>query len=279
MPGLIISGREVAIPTVTVANFKDDPKLRLLLGEDGKRRQPPKGAKRPRVSSLTFHTTRGIPGGSDKRAQQVLKGAGPSTNAGRRVVDMWTRDERYAGAHLIIDFDRTVYCIADIVDEESFHATTANHVSVGIEIVQGGQAELYEEQIHTALVVANFLTATLGIQRQIPCKYRRRPHKRLEEGALDWWGVFGHRDQTYNRGEGDPGNYLMDCLATIGYERFDLDAGEDLKAWKARQEWLGFEPKDRDGIPGPATVAALRKAGYVDGLWACPPVERADTIT
>lgn len=276
MPGLIISGREVAIPSVRVVNFRDDPKLRLLMGEDGRRRKAPKGAKTPRVSSICLHTTRGIPGGKDKRPQQVLPGAGPSTDAGRRVVDMWTRDDRYAGAHLIHDFDQTVYQIADLVDEAAYHATTANDVSIGIEIVQGGQAELYEQQIHTTLAVVNFLTAHLGIQRQIPSKYRRRPHKRLEDGALDWWGVFGHRDQTSNRGEGDPGSYVMDCLATIGYERFDLDAGDDLKAWRARQEWLGFDAKDRDGVPGPRTVAALRKAGFVDGLWACPPAERAD---
>lgn len=277
MSGLVISGKEVEVPGLRVVNYKDDPTLRLKQGEDGVKRRAPAKGKVPRVQSIGHHTTGGIPGGKDLRRQSIIPGAGTGTDGGRRIVDQWNRDARCAGAHLVVDHDGVAYCLADLVDEETFHATTINAVSIGIENVQGhAHAELYEDQIHASIRLTLFLTALLGIQRQIPSVYRRRPHMRLAAGGADWYGVFGHRDQSDNRGEGDPGNYLMDCLATAGFERFDLDLQDDLAAWRRRQSWLGFEGPQVDGVPGPGTVKALKAAGFADGLWACPPAERAD---
>jgi N-acetylmuramoyl-L-alanine amidase len=267
--GLVVDGLRLAVPGVRVVNFLDDARLRLKIGEDGTLR--PRGA---RVQAVVLHTTRGAPDSDDHRAQQLRPGAGPSTRAGFEVVADWTADHRCAGAHLVIDFDGVVYCLADLVREESFHATSVNARTIGIELKQGRDCELYAEQLSVMARVVDWITADLGIQRQIPDRYRG-PVERLEAGGADFYGVFGHRDQTDRRGEGDPGDLAMAELGTRGYERFNLRAGDDREVWRKRQAALGFGAADCDGIPGPKTVDALRRRGYQAGLWACPPSERA----
>jgi hypothetical protein len=78
-------------------------------------------------------------------------------------------------------------------------------------------------------------------------------------------GIFGHRDNTERRGRWDPGEVVFQMLAARGVEQFDFAAGEDLEVWAKRQRELGITA---DGVPGPGTVAALKAAGYVDGIWA-----------
>jgi len=78
-------------------------------------------------------------------------------------------------------------------------------------------------------------------------------------------GIVGHRDLTASRGEGDPGDAIMEALAKAGCERLDFANHEDIAVWKERQSQLGMS--DPDGIPGPMTVAALRQSGHRDGIW------------
>ena len=94
-------------------------------------------------------------------------------------------------------------------------------------------------------------------------EYKGKPVIDLE-GKFLKYGVFGHRNLTSKRGAGDPGDYLLQALADAGYEEFDFAEGEDVRVWQSRQGELGIKP---DGLPGSATVAALKEAGYVDGLW------------
>ena len=103
---LIIGGREVPVPGYATYSWRDDPRLRLTMGQDGRRRRPTGSAQR--VSLLVFHTTRGIPGGKDKRAQLILDGVGPSTDGGRRVNQFWAKDPKYSGAHVVIDHDTAI---------------------------------------------------------------------------------------------------------------------------------------------------------------------------
>lgn len=266
MPGLIINGVENVVPGLKVVNWKDDPKLRLKMPEDGRPRVP------PRVGCVTVHSTLGAPDSQNRHPQTLLPGLGPSTNAGEYLVDMWSKDGRCAGAALGVDFDGTVYCLCDLVTEESYHATTANQVSIGIEIKQGvSQSEFYEGQIAAVVTLVNYITAYLGIQRQMPGAYTNKPVPRLATGAKDFYGVFGHRDQSDNRGFGDPGDFVMTVLEKAGYERFNLFNNDDITAWKKRQAWLGFPASKCDGIPGPQTTAALKAKGFDCGLWVCPP--------
>jgi hypothetical protein len=269
MSGVVIDGVETEVPGLTVSNWHDNPRLRLRIGQ-------PNGANDGRlrrtrwVRNIILHTTKGIPGGKDKRPQKILPGLGPKGQAAESVARWWSTSELASGAHLVCDFDGTWICLADLATECAYHATTVNDISIGIEICQGREAELYEGQLASVITMVDFLTARFGIQRQVPDAYRG-PISRLEEGGADCVGVFGHRDQTDNRGPGDPGDAIMERLRAAGYESFDFGAGADRAAWKERQQQLSVRQGKSlvvDGIPGPAMVAHLLQCGYPCGLWA-----------
>jgi hypothetical protein len=276
MPGVVIDGVQTDVPGLRVASWFDDPRLRLRVGQ-------PRAANdgRPRqtrwIRSIVLHTTKGIPGGKDLRPQVIRPGRGPAGMHAEDVARWWASSELCSGAHLVCDFDGTWVCLADLATECAYHATTINDVSIGIEICQGAQAELYDGQLDAVVTMVDFLTARFGIQRQIPDAYTG-PIPRLERGGADCVGVFGHRDQTGNRGRGDPGDAIMARLAAAGYERFDFRAGADQVAWRQRQQQLG-PPVVVDGVPGPATVTALAQAGYPHGLWTAHAPSAAATQT
>jgi hypothetical protein len=273
--GIILDGTALPMPGFDIENFVDNPALKLAPGDVRARN----ARERNNVHLIVMHSTGGIPGGADMRPQVILPGFGPSTNAGERIVASWTHDaKRPGGAHIIVDFDGSIYCCADLLTQAAYHAKEANGPSVGIEVVQGhGQAELYESQIAVAASFAVKLCAMLpiAIQRQIPTPYKGHPMARFvasQQNASplsDVVGIVGHRDLTATRGEGDPGNAIMDALATAGCEVLDFEHNEDIEIWKSRQTLLGL--LGVDGIPGPRTVEALKKAGRADGIWRSVP--------
>lgn len=275
MPGLIIGGKEVEVPGVAVRNFKDEPKLALRVKHPNGANDGESPRKYP-VTLVVLHTTKGIPGGRDKRPQVLKPGMGPDTRAEDRTATYWSTDPQHSGAHIVIDHDGSVGCLADLKDVCAYHAGDhgVNHRSVGIEIYQGSGAELYEEQLRVVVKVVNVLTEQFGIQRQIPASYKNKPVPRLDDGGKDFIGVVGHRDVSNNRGFGDPGDFIFSFLQEAGYERFDLFSNEDLAVWKERQKEISAKSGLQltlDGIPGPSTRAALRQLGYQSGLWALPP--------
>jgi hypothetical protein len=242
-----------------VENFLTNKALKL--GERSCRGR--KDEERAKICAIIFHTTKGIPGGKDLRPMVLKKGQGPNTKAGARTVSMWANDTtRYAGAHFIVDFDGSIYQCADVVLTATYHAELANGRTVGIELCQGKDAEVYEAQMESGVNLANWLTEKLSIQRQIPNKYQG-PIERLE-GKLNTYGVFGHRDLTNRRGAGDPGDFIFQALKKAGFESWDFKAGEDITVWRDRQRDLGVPP---DGQPGPKTVEALVDKGHPHGLW------------
>ncbi len=279
MPGLIIGGNEVEVPGVTVRNYKDEPKLALRLTSPGDGQVP----RDYPVTLVVLHTTKGIPGGSNKTPQRLVPGLGPDTRAEDRTVNYWSTDPQHSGAHIVIDSDGSVGCLADLAKVCAYHAgdRSVNHRSIGIEIYQEADADLYADQLAVVVKVVDVLTAQFGIQRQIPHRYLGKPVPRLDLGAKDFVGVIGHRDCSNQRGQGDPGDFVFDFLAGAGYERFDLFAGKDLEVWKERQKEISTKtgiPLTIDGVPGPSTRAALKQLGYKDGLWAQPPVAKDSQV-
>jgi len=216
------------------------------------------------VRGIVLHTTHG------KYPQTIHPGVG---NAGGALANIkyWNRVPAYASSHLLVDADGRVIQTSDLITEQTWHATSVNAVTVGIEIVQGSDGSLFQGQIDTVVHLCDWLTARLGIQRQIPMAYAGKPIDRLVHGGLDVVGVVGHRDQTTNRGRGDPGDLVMDALVAASYERFDMQLGMDLAAWKDRQKFLGFPLASRDGVAGPRVVNALKAKGFVDGIWVRRP--------
>jgi hypothetical protein len=261
MGTLVVGGKEIKTWFDTV-NYLDDPKCKL-----GPRSCRKRGTDEQKgLCGIIVHTTGGIPGGKDLRPQLLKAGAGPNTKAGSKYAQMWQTDlSKFGGAHLVVDFDGKVYQCCDLLLDAAYHAELANGRSIGIEVCQNrADAGLYEAQIEANVKLVSWLTAQFGIQRQIcALPYEGKPVTCLA-GKLTRYGVFGHRNLTSRRGSGDPGDYLLQALSDAGYEEFDFDAEEDLETWKNRQGSLGVKA---DGMPGPATVAALKEAGYHNGIW------------
>ena len=130
---------------------------------------------------------------------------------------------------------------------------------------------VHEAVYDAAVKLVPALCRIFGIQFQIPkLPYSNHPLHRMRDDGAQCVGVFGHRDNTEDRGHGDPGDEIFARLVAIGAERFDHNAGEDLTVWKARQADLNARGATLtvDGVPGPGTVAALKAAGRPDGIWA-----------
>lgn len=201
--------------------------------------------------------------------ERVLTGAGPAGGA-ERTAEFWQQDPAHSGAHLVTGDDGTVACLADLVFTEAYHATVSNPYSIGFEtreLVGGG---VYQAALEATIRVTLAIVEHLGIQLQCPRTYKGKPITRMLNGGADCVGVFGHRDNTTSRGEWDPGNVLFTRLVQAGAELYDFDAGEDLAEWRQRQAWLASRGHALaiDGIPGPATTAALKLEGFRGGVWA-----------
>ena len=263
---VIVNGSPEEIPGLHTVSWLEEPRLRLRSREDF----------HPRttrwIRSIILHTTKGLPARAGDPPQQVLTGRGAPVNAGERTALYWSRDGRQAGAHLVVDHDGTVSCCVDLLTEAAYHAGPVNTVSIGIELYQGPQGELYVGQLEAAVALVDWLTQRFGIQRQIPDRYDGGPLRRLELGGLDCMGVFGHRDVTSTRGPGDPGSAVFDMLALAGYERYDYRQGADRAAWTRRQAGLGLVG---DGMPGPQTLTRLKATGRPRGMWVPRPGDSA----
>lgn len=259
--GLIIRGSDIKSPGFTIQNFLDEPKFKL---------KPTDGRKRPNtwIRGIVIHTSRGIPGGRIRTPQIIKSGLGPNHERDEKMALMWSLDKRKAGAQLIVDSDASWVQTADLQEFAAFHAGNVNTVTIGIEMYQQGDAVLYEGQLESVVEMLDFLTKTFSIQRQLHWPYKRHALKRGLRQGLDMVGTYGHRDCSNRRGPGDPGDAIMEMLMDAGYQAFDFEENEDKETWMHRQEQLGLLP---DGIPGPATAAALLKEGYKHGLWVSRP--------
>lgn len=257
MPGLLVNGKEIQVSGLKIINPNDAPWC-LLSAKDS----------RPRPTSwvrqVIIHTTKG------DWPQSVLQGGGKGGKA-KFAAEMWRDDPTYSGAHIVIDNDGTVACLCDLATTESYHATVSNAWSIGIEMYQESGGGVYSAVYDAAVKLVPALCKIFGIQFQIPKQpYRNEPLRRMADGGEHCVGVFGHRDNTDRRGHGDPGDEIFMRLAAAGAERFDHNADEDLDVWKKRQADLnaGGAGLTIDGVPGPATVTALKAIGHPDGIWA-----------
>lgn len=273
--GMIVGGVRERIPDLDVENWLDDPNYRLGVGAglDGTSRR----VEAPQLAVV--HSTKGIPGGKNRKPQKVLPGTGPQGTAAERVLRYWTHSPTQAGAHILIDFDGQVICTADLRDETTYHAGGVNDRSIGIEVVQGEAdtyAYFYEIQTVRAVQVLDWFTRRFRVQRQFPRGFTSGgwvPRLRVDGGA-SCRGVCQHRDQTPDRGAGDCGDWLVDALHQAGYEGTNWRKDEDITTWKARQAELNRLGAGLvvDGQPGRKTADALERfLGKKHGLWVARP--------
>jgi len=211
--------------------------------------------------------------------EYVIPGAG-ATGADERTAEDWEDDPRHAGAHACVGYDGRVAQLADYLLEESYHATVSNPYSVGVEMCEVRGGGVYRATLQAAVALTIASCRALGIQLQHRRSYNGQPLRRMLNGGPDCVGIFGHRDNTTDRGRWDPGDVIFAMLRAAGSEDYDFDAGEDLAQWRKRQTWLVSRGHalDVDGIPGRETLAALKAEGFVDGLWALGRPDKAPVV-
>lgn len=270
---LIIGGQAVEVPGLDGENFFENPKLKLASTDFRNRRVW-------WVRSICVHTRMGI------FAPDKIVNGGKNRGWDGVVAGRWSKDERYASAHIAIDGDGSVGCLSDLRLHTTYHAGQVNDVSIGIEMYQEADGTIYTDTLASCLRLVDFLTLRFGIQRQIPAE--RKICRRFARGTkgsgsaqraylsgglsgVNFSGVFGHRNVTRNRGPGDPGDEIMAWLSNAGYERYIVDLDEDLNVWAGRQRQLGIHEEEVDGIPGSQTLELLRKKHSPTGLWVPRP--------
>jgi hypothetical protein len=276
MSGLLIGGLLFDVPGVTILSPLERPWVHLS-SRDGRDR------KTTWVRQATIHTTQGI------WPQRILPG-GPA-QPGRRaqqVAEYWQHSSANGGAHLIVD-GKLVACLADLLKIEAYHATKCNPWSYGLEMVQEPDGSIYEDTLNTTVEIVKVANDVLGIPLQISSR-AYAPNsiiERLKHGGPDVVGVFGHRDNAWmfpewltpdkrkrypdgyaDRGRGDPGDEIYRRFRAAGAAMFDFDRGEELVYWRKVQKYLNQEHQaglTEDGVCGPGTVDALRRAGLWNG--------------
>lgn len=268
MSGLLINGALVDVPGVEVISPHELPWAYLGLGDC-----------RPRTTSwvrqITLHSTKGT------WPQHVKPGRGPG-GRDESTARYWSNDPQHGGAHLIVDNDGSIVCLADLVKVEAFHATTVNKWSVGIEMYQELDGGIHEAVLDSTVALVLTLCDALGIPLQSTSRVYRDNEivKRLLRGGEDVVGVYGHRDNAWqfpewmppaqrarypngyaSRGQGDPGDEIYRRLKAAGMMTFDIDAEGEKAYWKPVQAALNArgEHLTVDGVCGPGTVASLRR--------------------
>lgn len=255
--GLLIAGLIVPVPGVTIIGPHDAAWSHLSPGDC-----------RPRletwVRQIILHKTLGA------NPEHVIPGKGPEGRA-RWTAEYWQNDPNHSGAHGVTGEDGVFACLADLVRTEAYDATVSNAYSIGFETRELLSGDVYQVALDTTIAVTLATAEHVGIQLQVPrLPYRGQPLRRMLNGGKDCVGIFGHRNNTVQRGEWDPGNILTEMLIARGAEAFDFDAGEDVAVWKGRQAELVRRGHQLtiDGVPGPATTNALKLEGYRGGILA-----------
>ena len=228
-----------------------------------------KSPRTKQIKNIVAHTHEGI-------KSTLIPGTGPNSKIDEALARYQVNTERQVSWDYTIDLNGEVIVQNDPLIHYSWQAGAFNPSSVGFELVQEtkeGKRFLYEEQIAKTVLLIDFLTAALGIQRQIPWSKGKPVLSQIKRiiDSNNFIGIVGHVNLTKDRGPGDPGEHIFNALKDAGYECFDIDKQEDLICWKTRQRELGVNP---DGIPLKDTVQALKAKGIKNGMWIQRPIDQ-----
>lgn len=262
---IIINKNSYNIPSLSTTSWKDGVSWVKEATDKSPRVRP--------IKNIVCHTHEGI-------VSKLIQGVGPNTSIDQRLAMYQVNSTRDVGWDYTVDLNGDVTVQNDPVLNYTWQAGEFNPISCGIEMIQenqNGTRILYSEQIAKTVLLIDFLTASLGIQRQIPWDKKNNkpilvPLKRLQE-LKNFYGVIAHCQVTSDRGKGDCGEQIFWALKDAGYECFDINAKEDILLWKERQKTLGLEEKDCDGICGAGTVSRLKAKGYKNGIFIPRPID------
>jgi len=206
--GIVADGIQIEVPGWPSTSWLDEPALRLKLPEDG-------AARRTRPRSIGLHTTRGT-----MPQPLISEPAADKDCTARATVRAWRIEKRQAGAHLLVDADGEILCVADVVREMSYHTPRLNTVSIGIEVVQRRKdGALFEPQLRATVALVRLLCGLFLIEQRVIWPMPRAPLPAVQ--MQQYSGVFGHRDVDANRGKGDPGELLPQALLQAGFRADD----------------------------------------------------------
>lgn len=225
--GLIVAGKRVPVPGVSVVTWQDDPK-RAPRTTDGKARDPDD------VCAIVVHTSKGS-------RCKVREGSRPSTMA-ERLALYQSRTTRDVSWPVTVDSDGDVLQQCDAVSHLAWHCGSANGWTIGIELVQHEDSpDLYTVQINAAVSTVVALCDAHGIPKRVivnadgtprvtPVKSLLSPRAKDRAGKLlggkgqQFEGVIGHCHLVpdHVRGPGDPGPHVFAALLLAGFERVVL---------------------------------------------------------
>jgi hypothetical protein len=202
---LVIDGQRVETPGMQTISWLDDPAVPRV--KDGRRRVPQS------ARAIVIHTVHG------KLGRVADAPSAPSVRA-ERYARYQAGTAREVSWHLTVDTDGTIVQSADIAAWTCWHATAVNGWTVGIELVQEADGTVYRPQLAAVVALCDLLCARLGIERRVPARggvpiVGVVPRLTGTDGP--WSGVFGHRNQTRQRGPGDPGSAVFLALLAAGY--------------------------------------------------------------
>lgn len=263
MKGLLINGQYFSVDGLNVYAPGELPFIMLDPGDRMMRTES-------WIRQIIIHTTKGI------WPQHIIPGVGPA-GKGKVVADFWRNDPNHSAAQIVIDCNGDVYCLCDLRKFAAYHATTANNVSIGIEMYQMNDGGIYEATLISCVKLIRALCRFFKIPYQ-GCKrpYNRLPLKRMITKTNGTWGadcvgVFGHRDNAWDfkkllstRGQGDPGDLIFDALFKDGMAAFDYTLNADLTFWTNLQKQMNDKGAaiTVDGICGPSTYNTALRLGF-----------------
>jgi hypothetical protein len=261
---ITINHRDFTIPQLNTKSWKDGVSWLKYITDKSPRTKP--------VRSIILHTHEGL-------KSTLIQGIGAPSSTAQALARYQVNTDREVSWDYTIDSDGTVYAQNDPAVDYCWQAGSINPVSLGIELVQfnnNGTRSLYSGQLKQAVLFIDFLTAALGIQRQIPWDKQRDKAVLTQipriQSNKSFYGILGHVQLTKDRGQGDPGEHIFNALRDAGYELFDISMDEDTETWKRRQSVLNIQSPD--GIPGAETVRKLKDSGMKNGMWVQRPMDQ-----
>ena len=241
---IILNEQLITIPGVKTVSWKDPEAQSLGLKEVSH-----KSTRNTWVRGIVCHTIHGKLG-------KLLPGLGPDTSIDIAQAKYQVNTTREVSWDFTCDMNGEWLIQNDPLKSYTWQATSVNGYTCGFEMVQHDNGDLYEGQIAKAVEFIDFLTAKLGIQRQIPWDMKNNcPPKGIvnriagPNSGKDVVGVYNHSHQTTNRGYGDCGPWLPIALKNAGYLTFNFDGDDDKMFWKDKQKnILGFAEAQADGV-------------------------------
>jgi hypothetical protein len=261
---IIIAGERVSTAFESVS-WVDNPR-EVPKATDGRARA------KDAAKAIVLHTVHGKRG--------ALKTGGKPSKRAESYARYQAATARDVSWHFTVDTDGTVVQSADPALWLCWHAGAVNAWTIGIELVQDADGTLYDATLASVVALCELLCASLAIPRRLPVNARGKPAQgvltALTGARGPWGGVFGHRNQTRNRGPGDPGDQPFEALLRAGFEGVRLDAAPPAlpvtNSSKPHPAWLDASAEVDASKPKPVDqrafvgrhLAALRAVGLDD---------------